>query len=337
MKRARLFLYLALVVALSPCFVLAQSPVDGAAIDSYVKPYFETANFSGSVLVEKDGKIVFEKSYGLADREKKLANRGSTRFHIASISMQYTAAAILRLIDQKRIGLETRVSEVVPGITGGDRISIRDLLVQQSGLADINELPDYREILKAHQTPESLVAKIKDRPLLFEPGSKYQHEEHSAYNLLALIIEKKTGLSFSKAMKKLVFDPAGLGKTSIDDDGGTGNDVANGYQTKGLSGLEPSATMHWSAKSGNASVITTARDQARWVRAAFEGQFLSKNSQGLLLNTSPAVGYGWFRRDSPRFHETAYYMNGRSPGFASFVLYLAKERLTVVVFSNIYS
>ena len=66
--------------------------------------------------------------------------------------------------------------------------------MQRSGLADINDLPDYSEILNHHQTPESLVDRIKDRPLLFEPGSKFLHEEHSAYNLLAWIVEKKTGL-----------------------------------------------------------------------------------------------------------------------------------------------
>jgi len=169
-----------------------------AGVDSYLKPYVETRNFSGHVLIEKNGKIVFEKGYGFADRERKIPITGATRFHIASVSMQFTAAAVLRLIDQGSISMDTHVADVVPGVAGGEKITVRDLLVERSGLADINDLPDYGEILQHHQTPETLVARIKDRPLLFEPGSKFLHEEHSAYNLLALVVEKKTGLSLPR-------------------------------------------------------------------------------------------------------------------------------------------
>ena len=96
----------------------------------------------------------------------------------------------------------------IPGIAGGEKITVRDLLVERSGLADINDLPDYSEILQHHQTPESLVARIKDRPLLFEPGSKFLHEEHSAYNLLALIVEKKTGIFFFRGHGQNCFPAA---------------------------------------------------------------------------------------------------------------------------------
>ncbi len=185
-----------------------QDTLTAAGVDSYLKPYVETGNFSGHVLVEKNGKIVFEKGYGFADRERRIPITGATQFHIASISMQYTAAAVLRLIDQSSISLDTHVADVIPGIAGGEKITVRDLLVERSGLADINDLPDYSEILQHHQTPESLVARIKDRPLLFEPGSKFLHEEHSAYNLLALIVEKKTGISFSAAMARTSFPAA---------------------------------------------------------------------------------------------------------------------------------
>lgn len=308
-----------------------------ATLDSYLQPYVATSNFSGSVLVEKDGRTIFEKSYGLANREKAIAVHSRTKFHVASVSMQFTAAAILRLIDQRRIALDTKVSAVVPGVTGGDKITVRDLLIEQSGLADINDLPEYGDVLKSHQTPASLVAKIKDRALLFEPGSKFQHEEHSAYNLLALIVEKRTGMPFAQAMKKLVFQPAGLKQTAIDDDSIGEKDLANGYQPKGLTEVEKAPAIHWSGKTGNGSLVTTINDEAQWVRAIFEGSLLSKNAQALVLGTSPPVGYGWFRRENSRFHRTVYYMNGRSPGFASFVLYLRKEHLIVVVFSNIYS
>lgn len=316
----------------------AQKNLDAVAVEAYLEPYVRSENFSGDVVIAKGGRVIFERPYGYADREKKIRNGRTTRFHVASVSMQFTAAAVLRLVDQGALSLSTHVGDVVPRIAGGDKITIRDLLLQRSGLPDINGLPDYNEVLEHHQTPASLVAKIQGSPLLFEPGSKFLHEEHSAYNLLALIVEKKTGLPFAAAMAKLVFRPAGLSKTSIDDDDPhAAKDAAKGYQPKGVNRLKPAAAIHWSAKAGNASVVTTARDEARWVRVLFGDSFLKVASRKEILDTSPRVGYGWFRSVSERYHETIYYTNGRAPGFASFVIYLPHEDLTVVVFSNMYS
>ena len=309
-----------------------------ARIDSYLQPYVETANFSGAVLVERDGKTVFQKSYGFADRERQIPNRPDTRFHVASLSMQFTAAAMLRLVDQGSLSLDSHVGEYVHGIAGAERITIRDLLVQQSGLPDINEQPDYNETLQHHQTPASLVQKIEGRPLLFEPGSKFLHEEHSAYNLLALILEKKTGLPFTAAMKGVLLDPAGVRASGADDDSLTNAPkMAVGYEPEGMRGLKRAREIHWSAKSGNASVYTTVSDEAKLVQALFEGHLLKPASLQAVLETSPRVGYGWFRGTKERFNEIVFYSNGRAPGFASFVIYLPHEHLTVVVFSNIYS
>jgi hypothetical protein len=95
--------------------------------------------------------------------------------------------------------------------------------------------------------------------------------------------------------------------------------------------------IHWSAKTGNGSAYATVTDEAKLVERLFERHLLKTPSLRAILDTSQRVGYGWFRSADQRFGETAYYMNGRAPGFASFVLYLPRERLTVVVFSNIYS
>jgi D-alanyl-D-alanine carboxypeptidase len=343
LKRSAQLVFLILVICAT--LVPSRGPTAGpateaahaTAIDAYLKPYVRSNNFSGSVLVRQHGKTIFQKSYGFADRDRKVPNGSNTRFHIASMSMQFTAAAVLRLVDQGAISLDTHVSDVVPGVEGGEKITIRHLLIEQSGLPDINELADYNDILNHHQTPETLVAKIKGRPLLFEPGTKFLHEEHSAYNLLALIIEKKTGLSFSPALKRLVFKPMDLKTIGVDDDSAIESDLANGYEPEGVAGIKPAQRIHWSAKTGNASVYATALDEARWVDLLFNGTFLKPSSRDAVLDSNPRVGYGWFRGQNKRFDQTAYYMNGRAPGFASFVLYLPQEQTTVVVFSNIYS
>ena len=331
---------ISVALGLSVCVLhtRAQERTVAEQADAYLKPYVQSGNFSGAVLAKENGKIVFEKAYGFADREHKLANTTDTRFHVASVSMQFTAAAVLRLIEEGKLSLDTHVGEFISGSQGAEKITVRDLLTERSGLPDINNLPAYNDILQQHQTPASLVAKIEGRPLLFEPGTKYVREEHSAYNLLALIVEKKTGLPFASAVEKLVFRPAGLQVSGIDDDSNAkGAKIALGYQPEGVYGLNRAATIHWSGKTGNASVFTTVGDETKWVEALFGGRFLSSSSRQAMLDTSIEVGYGWFKRANKRLGETAYSMSGRAPGFASFVLYLPREKMSVAVFSNIYS
>jgi CubicO group peptidase (beta-lactamase class C family) len=283
--------------------------------------------------------VLYEKSFGDADRERHRPITPDTRFHVASMSMQLTAAAVMRLVDQGKLSLDARVSEIVPSVRGGERITIRNLLEQRSGLSDINSRPDYTEILQHPQTPASLVATIANDTLLFEPGTKYVHEEHSAFNLLALIIERKTGLTFPNAMQRLVFKPAGMTHSAADDDANAcPSDAALGYAPLGVAELTEAQRIYWSAKAGNASACTTARDVARFADTVFHGALLSPNSRATVLDTAgPPVGYGWFRRQNTRFGEFAYYMNGRAPGFAAFVLHLPREDLTVVALSNVYS
>ena len=278
---------------------LAQESSVAERVDAYLQPYVQSGNFSGAVLAKENGKIVFEKAYGFADRERKVPNTLETRFHVASVSMQFTAAAVLRLVDEGKLSLDAHVGEFVPGIPGAEKITLRDLLTERSGLPDINSLPEYNDILQRHQTPGSLVTKIEGQALLFEPGTKFLHEEHSAYNLLALIAEKKTGLPFAAAVKHLVFGPARLEASGIDDDSNArGAKMAIGYQPEAIYGLNRATAIHWSGKTGNASMFTTVGDETKWVETLFDGQLLRSSSRDVMLDTSLAVGYGWFKREN---------------------------------------
>ncbi|MBV8149769.1 MAG: beta-lactamase family protein, partial [Candidatus Eremiobacteraeota bacterium] len=242
-----------------------------ADLDAYFRPYVATNNFSGSVLIKRGRTVLFAKSYGFADRGKHVPNRLDTRFHIASISILFTSTAVLRLIDQGKLSFDTRVSDIVPGVPNGDKITIRELLEQNSGLPDLNELPIYDEVLRVHQTPESLVAKIRGLPPFSAPGGKNLREEHSGQNLLALIIERKTGLTFAQAMKTEVFEPFGLRDSGVDDDNPIDGPVAQGHQLAGPFGLKRAPDIHWSAKSGNGSAYTTVLDEWKWLQEFLHG------------------------------------------------------------------
>src|SRR3954466_4316416 len=105
------------VINLSAVICLAQSDSRRAAeIDRYLQPYVRSRNFSGAVLVSKDGRVVVKRAYGFANREKRVRNTADTPFHIASVSMQFTAAAVLRLIDSGSITLDETVGTLASGI-----------------------------------------------------------------------------------------------------------------------------------------------------------------------------------------------------------------------------
>jgi D-alanyl-D-alanine carboxypeptidase len=326
-----------LISAASPSIAAAGRCVAPISdVQRYIAPYVQTNNFSGVVLAARGGVPVFAKAYGLADRERHVPNSLTTRFHIASMSMQFTAAAALRLIDEGKLSLDIPVSEVVSDYPNGGQITVRHLLTETSGIADINVQPDYADVLKKHQTPLSLVEHVRNLPPLRKPGT-FEREEHSAYNLLALIIEKRAGLPFAEAVRRLVFRPLGMNDSGIDDDAPTAaRNAAKGYQPTGLYDIEPAASIHWSAKAGNGSAYSTAADELKFVKGMLGDRFLSARLRGLVFDTESGVGYGWFKSRSKRFGQPIYSMNGRSPGFSSAVAYLTQDGLLVIALSNLY-
>jgi CubicO group peptidase (beta-lactamase class C family) len=327
---------IALALAFNP------APADTAAdlcsrIKTNVQPYVVSQNFAGVAVVDRKGQAMCEIAAGKTGADSGDLVDLDTRFHIASMSMQFTAAAVLRLIEAGKLSFETTVGEILPGFPNGSAITIRQLLTQTSGIADINELPDYDQILQKHQTAATLVAKVKDLAPRQAPGGSYSHEEHSAYNLLALIIERRTGLPFSKAVDKLVFQPLGMGNSGIDDDRPISGRVAKGNRPSGATALEPAEAFFWSGKTGSGSAYSTANDERKWLRGLFHRGFLSPATRAAMFDLDSRVGYGWFKFKSKRFDTTMYSMNGRSPGFASAMAYLPDHDLSVVVLSNIYS
>lgn len=326
-------------MALEPSYGATPAASLPSDINRYLVPYVEGNNFSGVVLVAKGDKLLFHKAYGEAFLGERVSNTLETKFHVASMSMQFTAAVVMRLIERGKFQLDTTVDKIVPDFPHGGEITVRELLTETSGLPDINSLPDYGDVLLHDQTPESLVQRIRGLPLLFPPGSSYQHEEHSAYNLLALIVEKTTGLSFAAALQQEIFTPLGMRNCGADDaSGAVIPHLAEGYAPEGVRGLSHAPYLNWSAKAGNASVYCTAADEFRWVQAFMHDTLLSAQSRETMLAESKAhLGYGWFMSTSKRFGVPVYYMNGRAPGYASYLLYVPDAQLTVVVLNNIYA
>jgi D-alanyl-D-alanine carboxypeptidase len=302
-----------------------------AKILAYVQPYVKSGNFSGSILVLQDGKTLLRDSFGFSDISRQTPNTADTKFHVASVSMLFTAATVMRLVEKGKLSLETKVSEIVPDVPNGAKITVRQLLQQNSNLPDANDQPDYDTLLASHQTPETLVRFIRGRAPLGEPGGKSQHEEHSAYNLLTLIVEKTTGLPFKEAARREVFAPLGMRDSGIDDDSPIPPPIARGYFEKGAVALVDAPQIHWSAKTGNGSAYSTINDERRWIAGFLNDKFLFESARQTMLNNG-----GWESLPTSRIGVSIYFQTGQSPfGVSSELIYVPSLRAEIVILSNL--
>ena len=312
------------------------APSQEDQVDAYLKPYLDTGNFSGSILVARKGEIVFSKGYGFADIADQTPNGPHTSYYLASTSRIFTSAAILLLEQQGKLSIEDPLSKHLPDWPRGDEIKIHHLLTLSAGFPNINELRGYSSWSQTSQTPASLCEKFRDLPLEFEPGARSVHS-NSNYNVLALLIEKLSGRTYGEFLEQEFFAPLGMTHTAHDDDSDRVVDHrAQGYRPVGLAELRPDASLNWSVKTGNGSIYSTVEDLYRFDRMLVAKSLLDDASVAKLFTEHfPSNGYGWFVGE--RFGTIEVSIGGRSPGFGSSWQRSVDADVTVIVLGNIYN
>ena len=307
-----------------------------AEVDAYLKPYLDAGAFSGAVLIARGGKVILSKGYGMANYELDAPNTPQIKFHIASVSKSFTAAAILLLEERGLLKTTDPLSKHIPDYPSGGRITLHHLLTHTSGIPNVNNFPDYDEKSKFPHTTAALLAMFKDKPLVMEPGARYNYS-NSNYNVLAYIIEKVSGQSYGQFLRENIFDPLGMRDTGHDVDATTIlKNVADGYVPVRVKDLAKAPYLDWTIKTGNGSLYSTVEDLYRWDRALYTERLLKKATRERMFTAHvEGVGYGWFisRRHSRR----AIRMSGRSPGFGSEIARYVDEDLCVIVLSNNYA
>jgi CubicO group peptidase (beta-lactamase class C family) len=304
-------------------------------IDSYVQPYVDGNNFSGSILIARQGKILLNKGYGMADYELSVPNTPQTRFHLASLSKSFTAAAIMILEDQGKLSVQDPLKKFIPDYPNGDRITIHHLLTHHSGIPNVNNFPEYATKSLSPMSLDEIIRMFKDKPLEFEPGARYRYS-NSNYNLLAFIIEKVSGKRYGDFLGQFIFGPLGMKDTGNDD----GLDAlisgrASGYVPVGASGIQNAPYLNWSAKTGNGSLYSTTEDLYKWDRALYTEKILTKRSLDRIFTDYDGWGYGWSVRK--HFGRPVTVITGRSPGFTSSLERFIADDVCIIVAGNNYS
>ncbi len=171
--------------------------------------------FSGAALVAKNGKIIFSGAYGLADREKKTPNQLNTQFRIGSMNKMFTAVSILQLVQAGKIQLNDPFGKYLTDYANKDassKVTIHQLLTHTGGTGDIFG-PDFDARRLELRTLQDYVKLYEKRPLLFEPGSRWEYSNFG-FILLGAVIEKVSGQSYYDYVREHVFKPAGMDSTA---------------------------------------------------------------------------------------------------------------------------
>jgi len=328
-----------LLSVLAPCQAVADREIANR-IAAYLKPFGDTGNLSGTVLVARHGHVLFRHSYGMANYELQVPNSNDTRYHIASISKTFTAMAILQLQERGLLSVSDPVSRFVPDFPNGDRITLDNLLTHTSGIPDINDLPDYDTFARSPHTLEQLVAKFAGLPLDFQPGTDQQYS-NSNYNLLALILEKVSGESYEDYLRKHIFEPAGMHNTGADLDATrVVPSLASGYYPAGIAGYERAPYLDWSNKTGNGNLYSTVDDLLRFDRALNTDALLkSATRQKYLVEREGPLGegnlYGWYLWK--RMGHRLMAGKGHGAGFTAELDRYPDDDVTVILLTNSHS
>jgi CubicO group peptidase (beta-lactamase class C family) len=306
-------------------------------VDSMINPFVLTNNYSGTVLISQNGNVLLSKGYGKMSREYNLNNTTATKFMLASVSMIFTSAAIMKLNEEGKLSLSDSVSKYFPDYKHGNRLTVHDLLAQRSGIPVIGTGGNvtYDSMTKFEHSLEKLYSYFKEYDLLFTPGAQYNHGR-SDYILLAYLIEKVSGKRFGQYLKEVIFTPLGMTNSGhYSSEKEMVQNLAKGYAPKDLYDVESAYQVDWSSRTGHASIYSTSADLQKFIGAALNGTFLKKDSWNkIFTDYGDNVGYGWFI--TKHLNRDRFQMNGLSPGFSSFVGFYPKERLIIIVLSNTY-
>jgi CubicO group peptidase (beta-lactamase class C family) len=289
-----------------------------------------------SLLVLRDGEALVRRGYGRSDLEDGIEAGPGTNYRLASVSKQFTAAAILLLAQDGTLAIDDPVRRWLPSMPPeAGAVSLRHLLGHTSGLLDYEDLmaePYDGQILDAGV----LALLEKQRRLHFPPGSAYRYS-NSGYALLALVVERASGLAYPEFLRTRIFQPLGMHHSLAHVAGGADvphrawgySEVADGWQR-----TDQSST---SAVLGDGGIYSSIDDLARWDAALYDDRLLSDASRALAFAphvevtgtaNSSHYGFGWRITGDTVWHA------GETIGFRNVIVRWPRQRLTVILLSN---
>src|SRR6056297_2053877 len=280
--------------------------------------------------------LLIDEGYGLADLAHAVPVTPQTKFRIGSITKNITAAAILKLQEEGKLSVSDSLSSVLPEFPNGDRITMEQLLNHTSGIPSYTNSPEFLATVQLAVSAEELIARFKDLPLEFDPGSKFAYN-NSGYFLLGQIVAKLSGKSFETYLEEAFFAPLKMSDTGVHRANEIIKHEAYGYTFTG-NGYEKALNWDMSQAGGAGALYSTAADLETWMRAFHAGKVLNQESvraawkPNMIGSENTRYGYGWFIDDQRGLARISH--GGGLNGFSSHLAYYPSVDLSIVTLHN---
>jgi CubicO group peptidase (beta-lactamase class C family) len=309
-------------------------------LEQAIDAYTGRETLCGAVRISRNGRMLFERAFGHASVQLGVVNQPGTRFHIASMTKMFIAAAVVKLAIDRALSLDAHPSTYMPALSAIDRrITLHHLLSHTSGLADIYNQPDLRlEMVRLATRGGRLLDYLIGLPQLFGPGEKWSYSS-TGFLLLAYVLEKVTGSPFDTLIADMFLAPLGMLDTGPDDPYRVNRGRAMGQiDSDGAWRNAPNDRL--AEIDGPREFYSTVGDLDRWAIALLDGKVLSEAALQLTFSTharvepgsdfdpSMSYGYGWFLGDRFRW------IGGMTSGFRSAMWQYPDERLNVIMLWN---
>jgi CubicO group peptidase (beta-lactamase class C family) len=333
---------LTLLAATSPLPV--QDDAFGIEVFEYLDRLHQDG-FAGTVLVVKGDERLFAEGFGFANREEETPWTTETHSTVGSISKQFTAAAILKLAEQKKLSVEDPLGKFFEQAPEDKRaITLHQLLTHSSGISEYGRLKDTEWVGR-----DEFVSTVLEKPLQFEPGQRYEYS-NAGFSILAAIVEQVSGKGYEAFLVEELFKPAGLKETGFLLPEYDRERLAVGYRQEERWGIMLDDMYFEDGPSwllrGNGGVYSTAEEMHRWVRALAAGTVLSEKSVEQLWTpyvdeTNGAgqyhYGYGWSIYET-RGGDKVVWHNGNDagPSFFNDMAWVPEQQVFVMLQTNTY-
>ncbi len=323
---------LTLIIVMIVLIVQSCSLTKQEKVDLLFKEYTGIGIPGAAVKIIQDGRTILEKTYGMADLERKIPVTNKTNFRLASVTKQFTAMCIMILKERGKLDYSTTLKEVFPDFPDyGKDITIKDILQHTSGMIAYEDLiPDTVSVQALDK--DVLQKMMEQDSTYFEPGTEYRYS-NSGYAVLAMIIKKLSGKTFADFLKENIFMPLEMNNTVAFEKGlSTVSHRAFGYdvQPDSIGFSDQSA---YSAVLGDGGIYSSLDDLTKWDQALYTDTLVS--FENLKLAFTPAketYGFGW-RIDEYKGHRRLHH-TGSTSGFRNLIQRFPEDKFTVIILSN---
>jgi len=298
-------------------------------LSKYMQAQADVNGFSGTVLITRKDSVLLRKAYGLADYEWNIKNTIDTKFQLASVTKQFTAAAILQLAEKGKLSLDDKLNKFLPDFPNAENVTIHMLLSHSSGLS-----LGFKELALSTIPADSAYEEIKKIPYEFSPGTKSEYS-NIGYYLLGKIIEKVSGEKYAVFLEKNIFEKVGMKNTGTSNNDSIILKKAKVYQHT-EHGLAYNPYINWEFNIGHDGVYSTVEDLALWDRALYGTTILSKEMKNRMFTSYNDQNFGYGFLINP-FYNQGHHLIAHDGGFFGTMTSFNRftdDGLLVIVLSN---